>query len=312
MQNKVNKETKRSLLDYAVISLKGMAMGAVEFLPGISGGTIAFVVGIYQELLNTIKGALPAFKQLFGKKSFKQRITDFWTALNGNFIVALILGVFIAIAATAGVVKYMLEHYTIPFYAFVFGLVLASVVLVYKKVAKWTWICYLLGLLGIGLSLLMPIQAHDSATIVPLPYLFFCACLASCAFILPGISGTFVMLLMGAYFTIVNAVNTLDIIYLAVFIAGCLTGLISFSNFLSWLLKKYYDFTVALMTGFIIGSLRIIYPWKTEVAGTIENIRPDGMISEALFACLGGIVVIFGIEFAAKKISQRVKKVEKT
>ena len=297
---------KRTLLDYASISLKGVAMGSVEFLPGISGGTIAFVVGIYQELLNTIKGALPAFKQLIGKKTFSQRMTDFWTALNGNFIIALFLGIIVAIAATAGAVKYMLANYTVPFYAFVFGLVLASVSLVYKKVTQWTWICYLLGLLGIALAILLPIQAQGSTTIVPLWYLFLCACLASCAFILPGTSGTFVMLLMGAYYTIIHAVNTLDIIYIAVFALGCLTGLISFSNFLSWLLKKYHDYTVAMMTGFIIGSLRVIYPWKQQVGEAVENARPEGMIAEAIAACLLGIALVLGIEFVAKKV--KIKK----
>ncbi|MCL2681875.1 MAG: DUF368 domain-containing protein [Bacteroidales bacterium] len=321
---------KRSFSDYASLSLKGMAMGAVEFLPGISGGTIAFVVGIYEELINTIKGVLPAFKQLFGKKTFKQRISNFWTALNGNFILVLILGMVIAIGATASAVKYMLAHYPIPFYAFVFGLVIASVVLVYKKVSKWTWACYLLALVGISLAWLLPIQAHGTTTIVPLWYLFICAVLASCAFILPGTSGTFVLLLMGAYYTFVNAVNTLDIAYIAVFAAGCLTGLILFSNFLSWLLKKYHDLTVALLTGFIIGSLRIIWPWKVSTTFYLSakgipypnppvNVLPStwefnmaygynppsAMTKEAIMACVFGIVLVFGIQLIAKQFSKK-------
>ncbi|MCL2413224.1 MAG: DUF368 domain-containing protein, partial [Bacteroidales bacterium] len=164
---------KRSFLDYATLGLKGMAIGAVEFLPGISGGTIAFVVGIYYELLNTIKGALPAFKQLFGKKTFKQRITDFWTAFNGNFVVVLILGMIIAIAATVSVVRHMLTNYPIPFYAFVFGLIVASIVLVYKKVSKWTPLCYVLSAVGFGLAvLLFPISSIEHNVIVPVWYFF--------------------------------------------------------------------------------------------------------------------------------------------
>ena len=299
-----NNTKKRSLTDYSLISLKGMAMGVVEFLPGISGGTIAFITGIYEELLNTIKGALPAFKQLLGKKTFKQRISDFWIAINANFILALLLGIVVAIAATAGVVKYLLINHTIPFYAFVFGLVMASVVLVYKKVYKWTWVCYLLGVVGMCLALLLPVQPHDSTTIVPMWYLFFCACLASCAFILPGTSGTFVLLLMGAYYTYVQAINTLNLPYIVIICVGCLTGLIAFSSLLSWLLKNYHDYLVALLTGFIVGSLKIIWPWKSEAT----NALPNAMIAEAAIACLVGIVIVLGIEFVAKRLSNKSSK----
>jgi putative membrane protein len=321
---------KRSLLDHAILSLKGMAVGAVEFLPGISGGTIAFVVGIYQELLNTIKGALPAFKQLFGKKTFKQRITDFWIALNGNFIVALILGMLVAIVATISLVKYMLDLYPIVFYAFVFGLVMASVVLVYKKVSKWTATCYLLCLVGIGFALLLPVETIEATKSVagvvesvPVWYFFICSMVASWAFILPGTSGTFVMVLMGGYATQVYTFHALDMTYIATFAIGCLTGLILFSHFLSWLLQKYHDKTVALLTGFIIGSLRVIWPWKKtvcedvftvdaygvpwpkEVCITTGNTLPNEMIAEAAIAGVIGVVLVLGIEFIAKKLSKK-------
>jgi len=301
----INERKKRSLSDYSIISLKGMAMGTVELLPGISGGTIAFVTGVYEELLDTIKGALPALKQLFGKKSFKQRIFDFWAAVNGNFVVALILGIAIAMVATASIVNYTKLNYPIPFYAFVFGLIMASVVLVYKKVWKWTWGCYLLGIVGMCLALLLPIQPHDTTTIVPLWYLFICACLASCAFILPGTSGAFVLLLMGAYNTFTTAIGTLNITHLAVIGAGCLTGLISFSSILSWLLKKYHDWLVALLTGFIVGSLKIIWPWKTTIYGKVENTLPNDMITEAIIACIAGIVIVLGIEFIANFLNKK-------
>jgi len=318
---------KRSLLDYASISLKGMAIGAVEFLPGISGGTIAFVVGIYEELLDTIKGVLPALKQLLGKKPLKQRITDFWTALNGNFIVALLFGILVAIALTVNIVKHMLEQYPIPFFAFVFGLILASIVLVYKKVSKWTWACYLLGIIGIMLALLLPDQPHSRLLLVPLWYLFICSYLAICAFILPGVSGTFVLFLTGAYYTFVNAVQTLNVTYLAVICAGCLAGLIAFSHVLSWLIKKYHDLTVALLTGFIVGSLKVIWPWKASTSFYItadgaslpnppKNVLPtvyeyitmqSAMVAEAVIACLLGLVFVLGIEFIAGRISEKRK-----
>ena len=323
---------KRSFSDYAIISLKGMAMGAVEFLPGISGGTVAFVIGIYEELLDTIKGAFPSFKQLLGKKSLKQRITDFWTALNGNFILALLLGMLAAVALTANIVKRMLEGYPIPFYAFVFGLIAASVLLVYKKVSKWTWVHYLLGTLGISLALLLPAQPHGGLLLVPLWYLFICSYLASCAFILPGTSGTFVLLLMGAYYTFVNAIQTLNVTHLAVICAGCLTGLVAFSSVLSWLIKKYHDLTVALLTGFIIGSLKVIWPWKASTSFYIsadgasfpahpKNVLPTdygyltknpAMVAEAVIACIIGLVFVIGVEFVARQFSKKSLKTKGT
>jgi len=290
------------------IFIKGMAMGAVEFLPGISGGTIAFITGIYEELLNTIKGALPALKQLFGKKDFKQRIFDFWKAVNGNFLIALIFGIGIAILLTAKIVKHSVDNYPIIFGAFVFGLVAASIALVYKKVSKWTWVCYLLGVAGIGLALLLPNTSVVNQEIVSEPFFFLCAVLAACAFILPGTSGTFVMVLMGAYWTLTTAMADLNLTYIAIFIAGCLTGLIIFSNVVSWLLKKWHDWTVALLTGFIVGSLKIIWPWKTDVGGSIENTLPNEMIIEAIFACIFGIMLVLGIEFFAKKITKTPRK----
>ncbi|MCL2414202.1 MAG: DUF368 domain-containing protein [Bacteroidales bacterium] len=317
---------KRSLLDYATLGLKGMAIGAVEFLPGISGGTIAFVVGIYYELLSTIKGAIPAFKQLFGKKTFKQRITDFWTAFNGNFVVVLILGMIIAIAATVSLVRYVLANYPIPFHAFVFGLIVASVVLVYKKVSKWTPICYVLGVIGIVLAVtLFPISSVGSNVIVPVWYFFIASIIASCAFILPGTSGTFVMVLMGSYYTFVKAIDELNFAYIGAFVLGCLTGLIAFSNFLSWLLKRWHDWTVALLTGVIVGSLRVIWPWKETVSEqtgmfvfdatgipwpetiyrTVGNARPDSMVVESAIACAVGIGIVLGIEFVAKAVSKK-------
>jgi putative membrane protein len=289
------------------VFIKGMAMGVVEFLPGISGGTIAFVTGIYEELLNTIKGAFPALKQLFGKKSFKQRMIDFWKTVNGNFIMALILGIGTAILLTARIVKLSVENYPIIFGAFVFGLVAASIALVYKKVSKWTLACYLLGIVGVGLALLLPNTSVVNQQIVSEAYFFLCAVLAACAFILPGTSGTFVMVLMGAYWTLTTAMTDGNLTYIAIFIVGVLIGLILFSNFVSWLLKKWHDWTVALLTGFIAGSLKIIWPWKTEVGGNIENTLPDAMIVEAIIACIVGIILVLGIELLAKKLTAEKK-----
>jgi putative membrane protein len=236
----------------------------------------------------------------------------------------------VAIVATVNLTKYMLEQYPIIFFAFVFGLIVASVVLVYKKVSKWTLTCYLLCLFGVGLAWLLPAETAQAAKSaggifenVPLWYFFVCAMVASWAFILPGTSGTFVMVLMGGYHTLVNVFHAFDIAYIAVYAFGCIFGLIVFSNFLSWLLKRYYDFTVALLTGFIIGSLKVIWPWKEKVCNVIfvfdaygvpwpeevcrivGNARPEGMVTEAAIACALGLVIVLGIEFIARKIPKK-------
>ena len=254
---------KRTLSEYVGIGVKGLAMGLVEPLPGISGGTVAFVTGVYEEFLGTIKGAFPALRQLLGKKPFVQRVTDFWTAVNGNFAVALGLGMAMGVVLVAKVANYMLENHVVVFSSFIFGLIAASVVLVYKKVGKWTWACYALGILGFVLACLLPVQPMKGETIVPLHWMFVYSCVAACAFLLPGTSGSFFLVLLGAYYTLTNSIATFDVKYLVVIGAGMLTGMVAFSSFLSWLLKRYHDWTVAMMTGFIVGSLRIIWPWKT-------------------------------------------------
>jgi len=300
---------KRSLKDYLFISLKGMGMGAVEPLPGISGGTVAFVTGVYEEFLDTIRGALPALKELLGKKPFTRRITDFWTALNGTFIVALGAGMVVAAVLVATLAKHIQDRHPVLFYGFTFGLVAASVVLVYKKVGKWTWLCYALGAGGVGLALLLPVKPLDTQTIVPLWHLFICACVAACAFLLPGTSGSFFLLLLGAYYTFTSAVATFNIPQLAILGAGILTGMVAFSNFLSWLLKHHHDNTVALMTGFIVGSLKIIWPWKTEAAQRTVNAFPNPeTMTGALVACVIGITLVLGIECVANVCSQKKER----
>ncbi len=301
---------KHSLLGYILITLKGFAMGTADLIPGVSGGTIAFITGIYDEFVNSIKSILPAIGQLLGKnKSFKQRIVDFWTTLNGNFFLALLPGIALAMVLLAKFVKFMLSDYKIPTYAFFFGLILASIVLLYKKIPKWTWNCVLFAIIGIGLALLLPLpeaMSSEGGTEVSLGYLFICSCIAICAFILPGISGSFVMMLMGAYHTYLTAIETLNVLYLSVMVSGFVIGLVAFSNVLSWLLKHYYNLTVALLTGFIVGSLHIIWPWKAAA----QNVLPatygeNAMLTEAIIGCIIGLVFVLGVEFIAAKLSKK-------
>lgn len=328
---------KRSFLSYSLITLKGMAMGAADLIPGVSGGTIAFITGIYEEFVNSIKSAIPALKQLFGKKPFKQRFIDFWNTLNGSFFLALLPGIALSMVLLAKFIERMLMDYKIQTFAFFFGLILASIVLLYKKIPKWTLSCVLFAVVGIGLGLILPLPESigEGSSFVSLGYLFLCSCIAICAFILPGISGSFVMMLMGAYHTYLTAIKDLNALYLSVMASGFVIGLVAFSNVLSWLLKKYYNWTVALLTGFIIGSLQVIWPWKMPTVGTIESARveqwklsPEGIpipdlpsgnvmpdvyekfaqsaeISSALIACAAGLIIVLGIELLANRLSKK-------
>jgi len=302
---------KRTLSEYMGIGVKGLAMGLVEPLPGISGGTVAFVTGVYEEFLGTIKGAFPALKQLLGKKPFVQRIADFWAAVNGNFIVALGAGMGVGVVSIVKVANYMRMNHTSLFAAFIFGLIVASIVLVYKKVEKWTWVCYLLALVGFGLASQLPVQSllpiqslEGDVPLIPLGYMFIYSCVAACAFLLPGTSGSFFLVILGAYGTLLDSIDKFLVPYLAVIGAGMLTGMVAFSSFLSWLLKRYHDWTVAMMTGFIVGSLRIIWPWKAGVAPDVRNVLPqmDAAFVWAVLACVVGVAIVLGIDFAAKRL----------
>ncbi|MDR2907469.1 MAG: DUF368 domain-containing protein [Bacteroidales bacterium] len=319
---------KRSFLDYALITLKGIAMGGADLIPGISGGTVAFITGIYEEFVESIKSFIPAIQQLFGKKPFKQRFTDFWRTVNGSFFLALLPGIFLAMVLLAKFVKLMLSDYKILTFAFFFGLILASIVLLYKKIPKWTWSCIGFALIGVVLGFLLPLpeaMGNGSNMEVSLGYLFICSCIAICAFILPGISGSFVMMLMGAYHTYLTAIEKLNLLHLGVMASGFIIGLVAFSNVLSWLLKKYYNWTVALLTGFIVGSLQVIWPWKASTGfymtaegvpypSPVKNVLPNvfeynaessAMITQAIIACVVGFVVVLSIEFIANQISKR-------
>jgi putative membrane protein len=248
----------RSIKDYVVLTLKGMAMGAADVVPGVSGGTIAFISGIYEELLGTISNI--NFKLLTTLR--KEGIKAAWTQLNGNFMVALFLGIAISIFSLAKVLKWLLEHQPILLWSFFFGLVLASVIYVGKQIQKWNVLSILFLVIGAGLAYyittLNPMVSENSSPW----FLFLAGALAICAMILPGISGAFILVLLGAYKSVLEAVSNKDIFTIAIVGLGAIVGLLSFSRILKWLFAKFKDYTLAILTGFIVGSLNKIWPWK--------------------------------------------------
>lgn len=287
-----------------------MAMGIAELVPGVSGGTIAFVAGIYEELISSINKVNLKTLRIWQKEGFG----SFWRELNGSFLITLVTGMLISIFSFSKLITWLLENQPIPLWAFFFGLVMASVLLVAKAIKKWNLLAILLLLLGalvaFYITTLPPSQNSDS-----LPFLFFSGALAICAMILPGISGSFILVLLGSYKTILTAVDERDFKIIITVGLGVVFGLLSFARLLKWMFDHYKNITLAVLTGFILGSLNKIWPWKkileTKIIGKKiividENISPfafegDNQLVYALLAAVIGFSLIFILERTAAK-----------
>jgi len=307
---------KRSLKDYAVISLKGMAMGAADVVPGVSGGTIAFISGIYEELLNTISSVnLSALKTL---KS--EGLKAIWKQINGNFLLALLLGIAISVISLAKGISYLLAAHPILVWSFFFGLVLASILYVGKQITKWrvqeVAILLLTAILAYSITIVKPMVVGDDASLL---FLFLSGALAICAMILPGISGAFILVLLGAYETILNAVHARDLQTIAVVGLGTIFGLLCFSRVLKWLFNNYKNITLAGLTGFILGSLNKIWPWKETLTTRVNskgitvpvlqnsilpsNYQGDAQLILAIILAVVGFSLLIGLEKIASNKS---------
>ncbi|MEQ8425521.1 MAG: DUF368 domain-containing protein [Cyclobacteriaceae bacterium] len=305
----------RHLKDYLFLYIKGMGMGAADVIPGVSGGTIAFITGIYEELISSIRSIdLEAINLLR-----RLRIAAFWEKINGNFLIAVLSGVITSLLSLAKLMNYLLIIYPIPVWSFFFGLILISAPLILREVKTWTLSSAIFGLVGIAVSywitIISPAQTPSS-----LLFIFLCGALAICAMILPGISGAFILLLLGKYEFMIKSLVSANFIVVLVFIIGCVVGLLSFSRFLSWILKHYRFPTLALLAGFMLGSLNKVWPWKEVVAFRLdhegkqvpasdqsiwpgqylEKTGSDPQIFHAiLFVALGILIVVFVEKLAA-------------
>lgn len=326
---------KRNLLGYLGIYLRGIAMGAADVVPGVSGGTIAFISGIYEELLNTIK----AFNLENIKSIKKDGLVSFWKKVNGTFILALFAGIASSIISLASIISGILEQEgqtgeKIALWSFFFGLIVASVIYIAKQVKGWR-VGEVLGLLIGGAIAYYVTIANVAENNDGTLFLFFAGALAISAMILPGISGSFILVLLGAYQPVmgmiksaVSALKASDFgelinvgVPVGVFALGCLVGLLSFSRILSWLFQNHENITLATLTGFMIGSLNKIWPWKevldtrTNSEGKIiptvtGNVSPsafeemykmDGFVFYAIGFSIIGFALVFGLEFIGNK-----------
>ena len=303
---------QRRFKDYLIISLKGIAMGAADAVPGVSGGTIAFISGIYEELISTISNInLSLFKTLFSKG-----LKPFWKDLNGNFITALMIGIVISFVSFMRLAKYLLENHPILIWSFFFGLIIASIYFVGKQITKWSISTISALIIGVVIAFYittLPALASNDNSL----YLFISGSIAICAMILPGISGSFILIILGAYKTLSDALHDFDIKKILIFAVGALVGLLSFSHLLKWLFKNYHNITLALLTGFIFGSLNKVWPWKEtltwhtnskgiKTAVLQESVSPfsingESQIASAVTLMVIGFLTIFILEKIGSK-----------
>lgn len=295
---------ERKLKDYALLMLKGMGMGAADVVPGVSGGTIAFIVGIYDELINTIKSInLQSLKLLF---TFKFK--EFWKAVNGNFLFSLFAGIAISVFSLAKLITYLLVAHPILVWAFFFGLVLASTWFVAKDIEGWNWKTVLSFIIGAVIAYYITVVT-PAETPTNLLFIFLCGAIAICAMILPGISGSFILVLLGKYHYIMDAVKGLDLLILCVFGAGALVGITSFSRVLSYALKHFRNVTMAVLAGFMLGSLNKVWPWKTTeieiINGTEFTIEHNSLPTQYLVEGIALMIVGFMLVYVLEKISAK-------
>lgn len=297
----------RHLKDYALLMLKGMGMGAADVVPGVSGGTIAFIVGIYEELINSIKSINGHSLKLL----LSGKLAAFWKAVNANFLLSIIAGIGISVFSLAKIITYLLVTHPILVWSFFFGLVLASTWFVSKDIKHWNWKTILSFVAGSLMAFYITV-ATPAETPSNLLFIFLCGAIAICAMILPGISGSFILVLLGKYFYIMEAVKTLNISVILVFMGGAAIGITSFSRVLSFALSKFHDITIAVLAGFMLGSLNKVWPWKetietyTDSHGVVKplveaNILPNQFVMEAIGLMIFGFFLVYFIEKLSAK-----------
>jgi len=297
---------------HITLFLKGLSMGAADIVPGVSGGTIAFITGIYETLIGSLQSIdIQAIKLIFTGK-FKA----FWDHINGTFLTVLFLGIATSILSLAKLIKFLLANYPILLWGFFFGLIIASAIMVARTVKKWNAQTIIALIVGVAGAYMITILTPATTPETPL-FTFGAGMIAICAMILPGISGSFLLLMMKQYERIVGALTSLNFEVIFTFGAGAVMGLILFSKVLSWLFKRFHDITIALLTGIMFGSLNTIWPWKQVTATRVNshgdtvpltqvNILPnhlegDAFLWQTIALALFGFAIIYVMERFSKK-----------
>lgn len=291
------------LSEYILTAVKGACMGAADVIPGVSGGTIAFIMGIYDKFVASLAAINAEAVKLFFTGKFK----EFWQHINGGFLLSLVVGIGVSVISLATVMQTLLSDFPIQTWAFFFGLIVASSIFILRGISGWGLreILFLIGgiLLGVTICTLSPTQTPDA-----LWFIFLSGAIAICAMILPGISGSFILLILGKYQYILGAVSDLvagqnvagNLLIIGVFAIGAVVGILSFSKFLHWLLSRWHKQALIILAGFIIGSLVKIWPWNNPEAIAQTELTGSLHIGSAIIIALIGFSLVTGIEIAGK------------
>jgi putative membrane protein len=299
-----SKNKNRSLLDYFWISARGFAMGAADVVPGVSGGTMAFILGIYDELLD----AIHAVDMTFIRRILTLKWKDAFAEFPWKFLLALVLGIGTAVLTLANALHWALENKPVFIWSFFFGLIIASIVTVRKRVSSWSMINILAAAVAtVGAYILVGLAPSETPHTPIL--LFLSGAVAICAMILPGISGAFILVLLGKYAYVLGAVKNFDLLTIALVGAGAVMGLLAFVRLLRWMLSKNHDLVVAILTGFMLGSLRKVWPWKilepiSETFIKETNFIPaafNGEVFTAILLMTLGIALVMVMEYFANR-----------
>ena len=289
----------KSLSHYLTVALKGFGMGAANVVPGVSGGTIALLTGIYSNIVDALNAVTE--KQTW-KALLKGRFREFWKLINGDFLVALLLGILVSVFSLAKVVTYCLTYYPILTWAFFFGLILASTVIMFRDIKGLCWkdaVFIVLGIvIGVVVCTLSPTQTTDD-----LWFIFVCGAVSICAMILPGISGSFILLVMGKYHYVMQAISDFNWPVIIVFAFGCVVGILAFAKVLHWLLARWERQTLLVLLGFVLGSLIRVWPWYDGAAVREAQILRTGVadpvnleIPGAVLWCVIGVALVLLFE----------------
>ena len=294
--------------EYILTAVKGACMGAADVIPGVSGGTIAFIMGIYDKFVASLAAINAEAVKLFFTGKFK----EFWRHINGGFLLSLVVGIGVSVISLATVMQTLLSDFPIQTWAFFFGLIVASSIFILRGISGWGLreIIFLIGgvVLGVVICTLSPTQTPDA-----LWFIFLSGAIAICAMILPGISGSFILLILGKYQYILGAVSDLvagqniagNLLIIGVFAIGAVVGILSFSKFLHWLLSRWHKQALIILAGFIIGSLVKIWPWNNPEAIAQTELTGSLHIGSAIIIALIGFSLVTGIEIAGKMTANK-------
>lgn len=282
----------RNTVDYIKLFFKGVFMGIADAIPGVSGGTIALLLGIYEELISTISGLNFSLITKLKNNGFK----SFWESLNGNFLTTLVLGIGISLILFVKISANLLTSHPLYVWSFFLGLILATVYVIYKLIESWNLVNIISTLLMIAFSIILTSDSLNISDDTNLFYILICGIIASSAMILPGISGSLILVILGVYKILVEALDNLDVKIISSFIVGAVIGVISFSKILKWLFNNYKSLAYSIMLGLVIGSIEKIWPWNKSFSAELSNL--DLFVSISLVIL--GFIIVFLLEKTKK------------